>query len=166
MAYSASYPIPRNMLNTIEGCAGGLGGVGIFGGLAGPGADLVVIAPVWAGMVVTLAVQAGKNMDKETAKKLTIAVATGVGSFALGTKVGATVLGWLLAIPSAGLSLAASAAANAALNAKFTHAYGKAVALYFLQTDSIDSIDVMTQVLISLVAIQFGFSPDGTNVTA
>lgn len=164
MGYSASFPIPENMKDTINNCTGGLGAVGVVGGAFGPGADLIVIAPTWAGMVVSLAAQAGSSMDAHTAKKLAIAVATGVGSFALGTKVAATAAGWLLAIPSGGLSLVLSMAGNAALNAKFTHAFGTATALYFLQTDDIDSVEVITQVLIALVGLQFGISTNRRDI--
>lgn len=104
MSYSASYPIPENMQNTIDACTAGLGAVGVVGGAIGPGADLVAIAPTWIGMAISLASQAGASMDEHTAKKLAMAVATGVGSFAVGTKIAATVAGWLLALPTAGLA--------------------------------------------------------------
>jgi uncharacterized protein (DUF697 family) len=164
--YSASYPIPQDMIETIDNCTAGLGLVGLAGGAIGPGADLVVIAPVWIGMTVALADQAGAAMDKETAKKIVYATATGVGSFVAGTKIAATVAGWLLAIPSAGLSLGLSMAGNALLNGKLTHAYGMAVALYFLQTDGLDDGDLTVQVLIALVAVQMGFRPGNPNVIA
>jgi uncharacterized protein (DUF697 family) len=162
--YSASYPVPQHMIDTIENCTAGLGVVGLAGGLMGPGADLVVIAPTWIGMTIALADQAGAAMDKETAKKLVFATATGIGSFAAGTKIAATVAGWLLAIPSAGLSLALCMGGNAALNAKCTHAYGMAVARYFLQTNGLESEDLTIRVLVALVAVQFGFRPDDPNV--
>jgi hypothetical protein len=120
--YSASYPIPQKMMDTINNCTLGLGGVGIVGGAIGPGADLIVIAPTWVGMTCTLAAQAGDSMEEDTAKKIAIAVATDVGGFVIGSKIAATVAGWLLALPSAGLSLGLSMAGNAALNAKMTDA--------------------------------------------
>jgi uncharacterized protein (DUF697 family) len=164
--YSASYPVPQRMIATIENCTVGLGAVGVFGGLFGPGTDLVIIAPTWIGMTIALADQAGVSMDEATAKKLVYATVTGVGSFAAGAKIAATVAGWLLAIPSAGLSLGLSMAGNAALNAKFTHAYGLAIARYFLQTDGLEDGDLTIKVLIALVAVQFGFRPDDPSVFA
>jgi hypothetical protein len=74
-------------------------------------------------------------------------------------------LGWLFAIPSAGLSVAASMAANAALNAKFTHAYGNSLARYFLQTEGIDSTDAIISVLIALTGLEFGIKPGSGDVT-
>lgn len=165
MTYSLSFPIPQNMLDTIENCTVGLGGVGIIGGALGPGADLVIIAPTWAGMTIVLADQAGHSMSKQTAKKIAIAVATGVGSFAAGAKIAATVGGWLLALPTAGISLVLSCAGNAALNAKFTDAFGKAVASFFLQTDEIPTTDVVVQVLIALISVQFGLPSSHPDVT-
>jgi uncharacterized protein (DUF697 family) len=166
MAYSRSYPIPENMLDTITKCTTGLGAVGIVGGAIGPGADLIVIAPVWAGMVVTLANQAGASMDNQTAKKLCVAVATGVGTFVGGAKVASTVASWLFALPTAGLSIAANIAANAALNAALTRAFGRAVALYFLQTHEIESVDVVARILIALVGLEFGVSTSRSDIMA
>ncbi len=166
MSYSKSYPIPQEMLDTINVCTGGLGAVGIVGGAIGPGADLVIIAPVWAGMVVKLADQAGTRMDNQTAKKLCVAVATGVGSFMAGTKMASTAAAWLLALPTAGLSLLASMGVNAGLNATLTRAFGRAVALYFLQTDKIESADVIAGLIIALVASQLGVPTSGADIVA
>jgi|SRR5271166_2029602 len=166
MAYSKSYPIPQNMLNTINGCTAGLGVVGIAGGAIGPGADLIVIAPVWTGMVVALAGQAGTSMDNQTAKKLCVAVATGVGTFFAGTKIASTVAAWLLALPTAGLSVIANMGANAALNATLTRAFGRAVALYFLQADKIESVDVAARILIAFVGLEFGIPTSRSDIVA
>jgi uncharacterized protein (DUF697 family) len=154
------------MMDTIEGCTAGLGAVGLVGGAIGPGADLPIIAPVWIGMTIALADQAGSAMDKETAKKIVYATATGVGSFVAGSKIAATVAGWLFAIPSGGLSLGLCMAGNAFLNGKLTHAYGKAVALYFLQTEGLDDGDLTVQVLIALVAVQMGLPSGNPDVIA
>src|SRR5271166_2689831 len=157
MAYSKSYPIPQNMLNTINGCTAGLGVVGIAGGAIGPGADL---------MVVALAGQAGTSMDNQTAKKLCVAVATGVGTFFAGTKIASTVAAWLLALPTAGLSVIANMGANAALNATLTRAFGRAVALYFLQADKIESVDVAARILIAFVGLEFGIPTSRSDIVA
>jgi len=104
-------------------------------------------------------------MDKDTARKLVFATATGVASFGTGAKIAATVAGWLLAIPSGGLSLALGMAGNAALNAKLTHAYGQAVARYFLQTEGFDDGDLIIEVLVALVAANFGVKVNSAYVT-
>lgn len=154
MSISASYPIPRPMLDTIDRCAAGLGLLGVFSGPLGAGTDLAVIAPTWAAMVTALASQAGAHLDRDTAMKLTMVVATGAGTFFAGTKLASSILGWLLAIPSAGVSLVAMAAANAALNVKFTSAFGKATARYFLQADRIGASDVAFETIKALVAAE------------
>lgn len=166
MSFSASYPIPEEMLDTVRACTIGLGAVGIPGGVLGPGSDLIVIAPVWAGMVVRLAMQSGHHLSESTAKKLAIVVATGCGSFAFGTKVASTIAAWVLALPTAGMSLAANVTANVALNAKFTHAFGMATARYFLQSESFDGTDVAAQIIIALVAWNFGIHLSHPDVTA
>ena len=158
--FSSSHEIPENMKDTINACAVGLGFVGIPGGILGPGADLVVIAPTWVGMTVALADQAGHAMSKQTAKKIALAVAAGGGAFAGGTKIASTAIGWLAAPFTLGASLAISAAANAGLNASFTYAYGRAAARYFLQTREIDNIEVMVGVLIALIGADLGFNTE------
>lgn len=159
MAYfSASYPIPSNMTATIEHCTLGLGAVGIVGGAIGPHADVGIIAPVWIGMAAALADQAGVAMNEGTLRKLVYATATGVVGFGVGTKIVSTVAGWLLAIPSGGLSLAIGMAGNAALNAKLTHSFGRAIARYFLQADEIDNGELAVAVLTALIGRDFGIS--------
>jgi len=165
MAISASYPIPENMRTTINACTAGLGAAGVIGGLIGPGTDLVPIALTWVGMVVTLADQAGTGMDRQTAKKVCVATAMGVGTFALGTKLASTVGAWLLAPFTGGLSLAANVAANVTLNAALTRYFGCAVARYFLQTEKIEDLDVMVKILIALVGLDFGIASPIPDIT-
>jgi hypothetical protein len=166
MSISASYPIPQNMQDTINGCSAGLGAVGVLGGLIGPGTDLVPIALTWVGMVVTLAEQAGTNMDRQTAKKVCVATAMGIGTFVLGTKVASTIGGWLLAPFTGGLSLFANVTANVALNASLTRYFGRAVARYFLQTEKIEDLDLMVKILVALIGIDFGVASSVIDVTA
>jgi uncharacterized protein (DUF697 family) len=156
--------IPEDMLSVIQGCTASLGAVGIAGGLIGPGADLVVIGPVWIGMTVKLAEQAGQNMSEQTAKKIALAVCTGAGSFVGGAKVAATLIGWLTAPLTFGASLAVSAGTNAALNASFTYAYGKAIARFFLTTTEISNTDVVVKILIALVCTDLGFNTPYDNL--
>lgn len=169
-SFSASQPIPTNMEDTINTCAIGLGGVGIVGGVIGPGADLIVIAPAWVVMTVKLADQAGQNMDEQTAKKIAIAVATGGGAMVSGSKIAATGLSWLTAPFTLGLSLVVAATANAALNAAFTKAYGRACARYFMQTDEIHSAEVMVATLLAMIGADMGLGdfkpPSGFDISA
>lgn len=156
--YKSNQTIPSEMRDLINISTGALGLTGVWGGIAGPGADLPVIIPAWIGMTVGLAGQAELDIDKQTAKKVAMAVCTGAGALMGGTKLAATGIAWLTAPLTLGWSLVASAAANATLNATFTRAYGRAVAKFFLQTEKIDNIDVMVRVLIALIGFDLGFS--------
>jgi uncharacterized protein (DUF697 family) len=160
LMYMSKYnaAIPEDMSRIINNCTAALGGVGLIGGLIGPGADLVVIGPVWIGMTVKLADKAGQSMSEQTAKKLALAVCTGAGAFIGGAKIASTALAWLSAPFTFGASLAINAAANAGLNAAFTRSYGRACARFFLQTNRISDTDVAVKVLIALVGIDYGFS--------
>jgi hypothetical protein len=164
--FSASYPIPSNMAETIENSTLGLAGVGIVGGAIGPHADVAIIAPVWIAMAVKLASQAGSAMDKATISKLIYATATGVAGFAAGTKIVSTVAGWLLAIPSGGLSLAIGMVGNAALNAKLTKSFGEALARFFLQTHDVDHGETAVAVLTALIGRDFGIKINNDYVVA
>lgn len=150
--------IPDDMMSVINGCTASLAGVGAIGGLIGPGADLVVIGPVWVGMTISLADKSGANLSEQTAKKIAMAVLAGAGAFLTGTKIASVGLGWLAAAFTLGTSLIASAAANAALNAAFTRSYGRAAAKFFLTTERISSVDVAINILIALVGNEYGFS--------
>lgn len=150
--------IPDDMSRIIDNCTAALGGVGLVGGLIGPGADLAVIAPVWVGMTVKLANKAGQSLSDQTAKKIAMAVCTGAGTFIGGAKVASTVLAWLTAPLTLGASLAVNAGANAALNAAFTRSYGRACARFFLANERISNTDVAVRILIALVGMDYGFS--------
>lgn len=146
------------MNKIINNCTAILGGVGILVGLAGPGADLIVIGPVWIGMTLALAEKAGQNLSQQTAKKIALTVCTGAGVFIGGTKIAAVGIAWLTAPLTFGWSLVASAAANAALNAAFTRSYGRACARFFLQTERISNIDIAVKIMIALIGIDYGIS--------
>jgi hypothetical protein len=156
--YSATYDIPSTLQDTINTHTVGMGGVGIVGGLFGPGFDIPAIAASWVTLTIQIAKETGHDIDADTVKKLTAAVATGAGSFYLGTKVAATAGGWVGAAFTGGLSLLVMAAGNAALNAAFTQAYGKACARYFLQADEIDTFDVIVKVIIHMMAHTAGIA--------
>lgn len=145
------------MIDTIQACTLGTGGAGIFGGLAGPGADLPVIAATWIGMTVALADQAGHRLSRQTAKKITLAVAAGIGSFVTGTKIATAAVGWLTAAFTGGLSLFLTVGANVSLNSALTYAYGRAASRYFLETDDIDDVEVMVAALVALMCNDLGY---------
>ncbi len=163
---SKTHPIPKDMQNIITTHTASLGVVGVGGGLLGPGADLPVIASSWVGMTVQLADEAGHHMKKDTVKKICLAVATGAGSFLAGSKIASTVFGWVTAAFTAGASLVVSAAGNAALNASFTRAYGRACAKYFLQVEEFDNFEVMVQVLVALLGNEMGIDMGGSELIA
>ena len=148
---SSNRKIPKEMEDTIKLCAGSMGGVGIWGGLVGAGADLPAIGITWVGMTVKLADQAGHTMNRQVAKKIALAVATGIGSFIGGTKAATAILGWATAALTGGLSLFVSVSANVALNTALTYAYGRAVARYFLRTEHIENVEVMVAAILTLM---------------
>ena len=163
---SSSYPVPPNMESIINGHTVGLGGVGILGGLAGPGADLPAIAASWVTMTLHLAEEAGHHLERDAVKKICLAVATGAGAFLAGTKLAATVGGWIAATFTFGTSLLVSAGGNAALNAAFTRAYGRSCARYFLQSEKIDGFDVVVAVLIALIGAEMGIKMGNSELIA
>lgn len=154
---STTFPIPARTEQIIEKYALGLGAVGIPGGLIGPGADLAVIVPAWINMTVELAEDASHTFEKQALKKIVSAAATGIGLLGAGTKIAASVIGWLTAPLTGGLSLLVSAGANASLNTLFTYAYGRACARYFLQTDELNNADVFVRFLICAVGSEMGY---------
>jgi len=165
MAISASYPVPEEMQFSINTCSASLGVVGLTAALV-PHLDLAIIAPVWLGLTIDLGEKAGVHLEHQMAKKICMAVATGVISYVGGAKLATAIFGWLALIPSAGASLALTTAANVALNAKLTHAYGNAVARYFLQVEDLNDVDLAIAVLTALVAVQFGVPSPSEHVVA
>lgn len=156
--FNSRIPIPDHMNDCIKTTTGILAGVGIPGGLIGPGADWGPIIGLWGTMTINLASEAGHSLNIDTAKKIAFAVATGVGTFLAGAKVTSKVIGWLAAPFTGGLSLAIAVLSNAAMNGSFTWMYGRAVARYFLQTDKVDSVEVMIKILSALVGAELGVS--------
>ena len=150
------YFVPENMKTIVESHSSGLGGVGVIGGVIGPGTDLAIIGGSWVTMTIQLADEAGHVFDQQTAKKVCIAVATGAGAFMVGTKIAATAFGWLGAVFTGGLSIAAAAAGNAALNYSFTKAYGYSCSRYFLQTEKIHNSEVLVSILICMMGAELG----------
>lgn len=164
-SYSATYKIPNNINNIIDGHALGMGGVGIVGGILGPGTDLPAIAASWVAMTMQIAGEAGHDVDEKMVAKLTAAVATGAGSFYLGSKVAATAGGWIGAAFTGGVSLIFMVAGNVALNAAFTESYGKACARYFLQANEVDPADIVAKVIIEMMLHSIGVTTADIVVT-
>jgi len=135
--------IPEKMLSIINGHTTAMTWVGGVGGIAGAGAD---------------ADKAGHHLDSQTAKKVTMAVATGIGTFAVGMKGASMALGWLGAVFTGGLTLVASVAANVALNRTLTNQYGQAAAIYFLETKEISSAKAAAKVIYQIFRAKSGFT--------
>lgn len=148
--------VPEEMKSIIDSYTVGLGATGIVGGLIGPGADLIVIAPAWIKMTVDLAKEADEEMSKQTIKKTVLAVITGASAFMAGTKAASTGFAWLTAAFTGGISLAINAAANASLNALFTASYGRAVSKYFLLKREIGIVDLAVPSIIALIGLDLG----------
>ena len=150
--------IPQSMQSIIKFHTNAMTAVGVPGGLVGAGADVPVIAASWTNMTINLAAEAGHHLDSQTAKKLAMALATGIGTFAVGMKGASMVLGWLGAVVTGGTSLALSVAANVALNRMLTRQYGQAVAIYFLETEKISNADAMAKIIYQIYRAKTGFT--------
>ena len=155
-----NFDIPKEMQTIVNSYTKGLGATGIVGGLIGPGADLIVIAPAWIKMTIELAKEADEELSEQTIKKIVLAVMTGAGAFMAGTKAASTGLAWVTAIFTGGISLAISAAANAGLNAAFTASYGRAVSRYFLLKRKIGIADLAVPTIIALIGLDLGIPID------
>ena len=165
-----NFDIPENMQSIVNSYTKGLGATGIVGGLIGPGADLIVIAPAWIKMTIELAKEADEELSEQTIKKIVLAVMTGAGAFMAGTKAASTGLAWITAAFTGGVSLIISAAANASLNAVFTASYGLSVSRYFLLRRKIGLVDLAVPTIIALIGLDLGIPidnlPDGAREIA
>lgn len=150
--------IPQSMQSIIQFHTNAMTWVGGVGGLAGAGADIPLLAASWVAMTIDLAAEAGHTLDNQTAKKLTMAVATGIGAFAFGMKAASMALGWIGALFTGGGSLAASIAANVALNRTLTRRYGQAASIYFLETEKISDVNAMAKVIYQIFRAKSGFT--------
>jgi len=158
--YSLRLQIPSAMEDTITTTTAASG----FGGLFGPAADLPIQAAIYIASGMTLADQAGHYMTEETMKKIAYGVSLGIVNIFVAAKIGTAVVSWLAAIGTGGLSLLVGAAANGAISAKLANAYTRALALYFIQTDSISDSDLAIEILLALIAVQFGLSSNRSDV--
>lgn len=150
--------IPQEMQSTINFHVKAMTWVGGVGGLAGAGADIPLVATSWVTMTIALAEEAGHTLDSQTAKKLTMAMATAIGTFAFGMKAATMVFGWAGALFSGGATLAASVAANIALNRTLTKRYGQAAAIYFLETEHIGNAHAMAKIMYNIFRAKSGFT--------
>jgi hypothetical protein len=136
--------IPGNMQRSILWTAASLGGVGLFGAFAAH-ADLIAIAPGWGGLLVKLAQQSGKALDKERALKIATAVILGVGGFAGGIKLATTTLSYT------GIGTVPAMLANAGTNAVLTYLFGRAAAHTFLEGDLQESAETLARAILVLI---------------
>lgn len=150
--------IPDSLQSIIQFHTNAMSWIGGVGGLAGAGADVPFLAASWVSMTIELASEAGHSLDKQTAKKLTMTMATGIGAFAFGMKGASMALGWVGAVFTGGASLAASVAANVALNRTLTRRYGQAAAVYFLETEEIGNVKAMGKIIYSIFRAKSGFT--------
>jgi hypothetical protein len=148
--------ITSKMESAIDKTAKGLAGVGVIGEAFAPGLDIAVIVPAWTILTIALAVQAGQVMEEQKARRIAMAVCTGVGALVAGTKVASTVIGWLAAPFTFGLSLLVSVSANATLNYTFTKAYGRSAARYFLASGDITDSEIAFKAIVALIGLDLG----------
>lgn len=137
--------IPSNMKRSILWTSLGLGGVGLFGAFTAH-ADLVVIAPAWSALLVTLARQAGGQLDDDKALKVATAVALGVTSFLGGVKLANTYLAYT------GVGTIPAALANGTANGVVTYLMGKAAAQTFLQRSVGDTAEDLARYILGMLA--------------
>jgi hypothetical protein len=143
--------VPSNMRNTVRATALGLGALGIPGAF-GAHADLVPITAAWATMLVTLASQAGREMDKDFAFKVAGGVIVAVGGFAAGVKTANTWLAWT------GVGTLAAVLCNVGTNAALTYTTGMAAARVFLIEDKSASASDLILAIIRMIR-GGGYSP-------
>jgi uncharacterized protein (DUF697 family) len=86
-----------------------------------PVSDAPAVAVIWSGMVYKICRAAGRDVDRENAGRLAVAVAAGAGTYWVGSKA---LSGVLAKVP---FTMAPAIGANAALNAVFTFRLGHAL---------------------------------------
>ena len=118
-----------------------LGGLGLFTTFVAH-ADIGFVSVAWATMFVTLAIQAGHSLSKDTALKIAAGVMIGVGGLAGGIKVANTYFAYT------GFGTIPAMLANAGTNATFTYIVGRAAAKTFLSMNALDSVEkIITTIL-------------------
>ncbi len=136
--------IPLRMKWTIGVTATSLGAVGAFSFIAAH-ADIPVIAGAWGGMFVTLAMQAGRSLEKDTALKVAGGILVVLGGLATGAKVANTYFALT------GVGTLPAMLANIGCNAGMTILVGRASAKVFLEAESLESWEkVVNLILIAL----------------
>lgn len=109
-----------------------IGPIGLLGDL-----DAVAVTAAWSGLLTAMFMDANAHLDKETAKKLTLAVLAAAGGYYAGCKL-ATKL--FLLVPGAGLIIGAGASAIA--NVVFTYRFAWVIAK-MLEEDRISSKNIL-----------------------
>lgn len=137
--------IPSNMQRTILFAALAAAGIGVGGAFAGPHADVLALAPTWAAAMVRLAGQAGRDLDRQRALKLTTALLASIGSFAGGMKLATSYFAW------SGVATLPAVVANAGANGVMTWLALRACAQVFLERDLTQSIDSLVRAILALL---------------
>ena len=136
--------LPWNMHKTIIAATLGLGGVGIFGAF-GAHADLAAISSAWVAMFATLAVQAGKPLEKATVLKIVAGIMLGVGGFVGGVKLANTYFAYT------GVGTVAAMIINSSANAALTYVTGRAAAQTFLSMDVGETVESIVHSILKIV---------------
>jgi len=141
--------IPLRMKTTIAWSAASAGAIGIPGAFAAH-FDIPVLVGIWSNLLVRLAIQAGRDIEKGVAAKIVAGVLLAIGGFAGGVKLMTTALAYT------GVGTVPAIIANSGANATLTYFFGRSVAKVFLSQDHRDSAGA---IIAAIVAIMTG----GTN---
>jgi hypothetical protein len=106
---------------TVIATAAGLGAEGLGSAFLGPGADLMIIATAWAGMIGALAGIADVKLDKITALKIATTILVSFGSFVGGSKLA------VQAFAYTGVGTLPALVANGGINAVVTYLTGTTI---------------------------------------
>lgn len=143
MDYS-SVKVPTNMRRTIFWTSAGLGAEGLVGVFTAH-ADVGVITAAWVAMFVTLAHQAGREMDKDQALKIVAGIVVAIGGLAAGVKIANT---WLV---YTGVGTLPAMLCNLGTNAVMTYIIGMSAARVFLASDRSVTANEMIRAIIRMV---------------
>lgn len=150
--------IPDNMRECVKNHANLAAGVGVVSSPFAH-ADIPVMVGIWVDMMLKLAAMSSKPLDREAAKKIAVSVVVGVATAQAAIKTVTTVGQWLLAIPTAGVSLLFGAAANGGLNYTTTRVVGMEAA-ELLESDKLTAENLLRA---SLAALGLRFKGYGKN---
>lgn len=151
--------IPLNMQATIIRRSLAAGGIGIPGAF-GAHLDVAPIAVVWTEMLVRLAGQARREMDKAKAAKIVAGVLAGIGIFKVGFKAANTYFAYT------GIGTVPAVLANVGVNGVATYLFGRACAQLFLSSRPLDSAESIAMSILGLIGGALGLPLDGSGGSA